>query len=124
MRSPVGRKQAIERHAGEIQPGQQDRSGEGGKGRSSRALLSAVLLGGSACLLQALWRLPLLKEDVDMADIKDAIEEVVEKRQRPSDRLNSVIVVLVAVLATVMALLDGGRTGTSCRGWRRRRRGR
>lgn len=41
-----------------------------------------------------------------MADIKDAIEEVVDKAERTSDRLNSVIAVLVALLATVMALFN------------------
>ncbi len=41
-----------------------------------------------------------------MTDIKDAIEEVVDKAERTSDRLNSVIALLVAVLATVMALFN------------------
>ncbi|SBT10206.1 conserved membrane hypothetical protein [Candidatus Accumulibacter aalborgensis] len=41
-----------------------------------------------------------------MADIKDVIEDVVDKAGRSSDRLNSVIALLVAVLATVMALFN------------------
>ena len=41
-----------------------------------------------------------------MADIKDTIEEVVDKAEQASDRLNRVISVLVAVLATVMALFN------------------
>jgi len=41
-----------------------------------------------------------------MADIKDSIEEVIEKAERTPDRLNSVIAVLVALLATVMALFN------------------
>ncbi|WP_313953186.1 DUF4337 domain-containing protein [Accumulibacter sp.] len=41
-----------------------------------------------------------------MADIKDAIEEVVNTAERTPDRLNSVIALLVAVLATLMALFN------------------
>lgn len=41
-----------------------------------------------------------------MADIKDSIEEVIEKAEGTRDRLNSVIAVLVALLATVMALFN------------------
>lgn len=41
-----------------------------------------------------------------MADIKDAIQEVVDKAERTSDRLNNVIALLVAILATVMALFN------------------
>ena len=41
-----------------------------------------------------------------MADIKDTIEEVVDQAEQASDRLNRVISVLVAVLATVMALFN------------------
>jgi hypothetical protein len=41
-----------------------------------------------------------------MADIKDAIEDVVDKAERASDRLNHVIAALVAVLATMMALFN------------------
>jgi len=48
-----------------------------------------------------------------MADVKDAIDEVVSKAEEAPDRLNQVIAVLVAVLATVMALfsIKGGNTG-------------
>lgn len=41
-----------------------------------------------------------------MADIKEAIEDVVDKAERASDRLNHVIAALVAVLATMMALFN------------------
>lgn len=41
-----------------------------------------------------------------MADIKDSIEEVIEKAEGTPDRLNSVIALLVALLATVMALFN------------------
>ena len=41
-----------------------------------------------------------------MGDIKESIDEVVEKADNASSRLNSVIAVLVAVLATVMALFN------------------
>lgn len=41
-----------------------------------------------------------------MADIKEAIEDVVDKAERATNRLNSVIALLVAVLATVMALFN------------------
>ena len=41
-----------------------------------------------------------------MGDIKDSIDEVVENADNASSRLNSVIAVLVAVLATVMALFN------------------
>ena len=40
-----------------------------------------------------------------MADIKDAIGEVVDKSGQDSDRLNKVIALLVAILATLMALM-------------------
>jgi len=48
-----------------------------------------------------------------MSDIKDAVEEVVGKAEQASDRLINVIAVLVAVLATVMALfsIKGGNVG-------------
>ena len=41
-----------------------------------------------------------------MADIKDAIGEVVDKSGQDSDRLNKVIALLVAILATLMALFN------------------
>lgn len=41
-----------------------------------------------------------------MSDIKESIEEVIDKAERPSDRLNSTVAALVAVLATVMALFN------------------
>lgn len=48
-----------------------------------------------------------------MADVKEAIDEVVNKAEEAPDRLNQVIAVLVAVLATVMALfsIKGGNIG-------------
>jgi len=48
-----------------------------------------------------------------MSDIKDAVEDVVGKAEQASDRLINVIAVLVAVLATVMALfsIKGGNIG-------------
>ena len=48
-----------------------------------------------------------------MSDIKDAVEDVVGKAEQASDRLINVIAVLVAVLATVMALfsIKGGNVG-------------
>jgi hypothetical protein len=41
-----------------------------------------------------------------MADMKDSIDEVVDKAGQASDRLINVIAALVAVLATVMALFN------------------
>lgn len=41
-----------------------------------------------------------------MADVKEAIDEVVDKADKGSDRLVNVIAALVAVLATVMALFN------------------
>lgn len=48
-----------------------------------------------------------------MSDIKDAVEDVMGKAEQASDRLISVIAILVAVLATVMALfsIKGGNIG-------------
>ena len=41
-----------------------------------------------------------------MAEIKDTIDEVLDKAGETSDRLNNVIALLVVVLATVMALFN------------------
>ncbi|MBE2260650.1 MAG: DUF4337 domain-containing protein [Rhodobacteraceae bacterium] len=41
-----------------------------------------------------------------MSDIKESIEQVIDKAERTSDRLNSTVAALVAVLATVMALFN------------------
>jgi hypothetical protein len=46
------------------------------------------------------------KEGIEMSDIKDAIDDVVDKAQEASDRLVNLIGALVAVLATVMAVFN------------------
>lgn len=41
-----------------------------------------------------------------MSDIKDSIDEVMDKAEQSSDRLNNIVAALVAVLATIMALFN------------------